>query len=127
VDERLRELDFGIAEGRTLAELRDADPQMVARFESDPVAHYFPGGEDPRAAVKRMREALSEVQADAASRVLLVTHNTLLRLVLCDCLGIPLERYRRVLPGADHCAITEIAANGGGLALCRYNAPTYDE
>ena len=47
VDERLVELDFGVAEGRTLAELRVEDPAMVERFLADPDAGHFPGGEAP--------------------------------------------------------------------------------
>ena len=45
VEDELREVGFGIAEGRTLAEL---DPDVVARFRADPVAAPFPGAEPPR-------------------------------------------------------------------------------
>jgi probable phosphoglycerate mutase len=40
VDDDLREVGFGVAEGRTLAEL---DPDVVARLRADPVAHPCPG------------------------------------------------------------------------------------
>jgi len=119
VDERLRELDFGAAEGRTLTELLAEDPELVTRFEMDPVEHHMPDGEHPRAAVHRMQAAIREVP-DA--RVLVVTHNTVLRLLVCHWLGIPLAQYRRLLPRAEHCAITEVRVSGGGFALHRYNA-----
>jgi probable phosphoglycerate mutase len=105
VDPRLRELDFGVAEGRTLAELRAADPAMVAAFEADPVAGHFPGGEPPGAAADRALAALTELaSAYAGGRVLVVAHSTLIRLVVCAVLGVPLADYRRRLPVLDPAA-----------------------
>ncbi len=43
IDERLRELDFGQIEGKTLAEARVLFPKEIARFLADPVAHPMPG------------------------------------------------------------------------------------
>jgi 2,3-bisphosphoglycerate-dependent phosphoglycerate mutase len=123
VDERLRELDFGIAEGRTLTELREADPQVVAEFELDPVACHMPGGEHPCEALRRMRSAIADVLRMDTSRPLVVTHNSVLRLLVCDVLHVPLKDYRRVLPIAEHCAITELSMDDGTLALRRFNAP----
>jgi probable phosphoglycerate mutase len=124
VDERLRELDFGAAEGRTLAELRAEAPDVVDRFVRDPIDHHLPGGEHPRAALERMHAAIRELQTQPAERVLVVTHGTVLRLLLCDCLGISLARYRRLLPAVEHCAITELAPLGDAFALYQYNAAT---
>lgn len=125
VDPRLRELDFGVAEGRTLAELRAHDPTVVDRFEADPVIHHFPDGEDPHAAVARMRGAIDDVVALGLPRVLVITHNTALRLLVCHLLGIPLAGYRRCLPVAEHCALTEVSATGGTFALHRFNTPAW--
>lgn len=122
-DERLLELDFGRAEGRTLEDLRQEDPAAVEAFLHDPVEHHLPGGEHPRAAVARVRAALDAVLADGARRVLVVTHNTVLRLFLCDVLRMPLADYRRLLPLVEHCALTELSVHGGVLALRRFNAP----
>lgn len=121
-DDRLRELDFGMAEGRTLAELRASDPDAVTRFEADPVAHPLPGGEDSVAAVARIRAAIADLLATRSARALVITHNTLLRLFLCDALGIPLAEYRRRFPVAEHCAVTEVSATDGRFALRRFNA-----
>jgi probable phosphoglycerate mutase len=124
MEDRLRELDFGMAEGRTLAEVGQQDPQVVARFELDPVKHHLPGGEHPRNAVCRMRAVVADVLKMEAARPLVVTHGTVLRLLLCNILGVPLREYRRLLPLAEHCAITELSVTDGRLALRRFNAPT---
>jgi broad specificity phosphatase PhoE len=121
-DARLRELDFGAAEGRTLEELRRQDPEAVTRFELDPVSHHLPGGEHPQAAVARLDAAIRDVLSTGTARALLVTHNTVLRLFVCHCLGIPLAHYRRLLPLAEHCALTELSVADGAFALRRFNA-----
>lgn len=127
VVEDLREIDFGVAEGRTIDELLDMDPEMVHRFREDPAAHPFPGSERPETAAARAADALREVaRAHPGGRVLVVAHNTLLRLALCALLDIPAGRYRRLLPRLDNAAITEVAVpHGDGelAALLALNAP----
>ncbi|MGC5020308.1 histidine phosphatase family protein [Micromonospora sp. DT47] len=126
VDERLRELDFGIAEGRTLDELRATDPTMVERFVADPATHHFPGGERPVDAVRRARAGLAEaVAADPEGRLLVVAHNTLIRLVTCAVLGLPLGEYRRRLPKLDPAGTVTLLFPGGDepAALLAFNVP----
>jgi broad specificity phosphatase PhoE len=117
-DPRLRELDFGVAEGLLRTEM---DPDVVRRFEADPVADFLPGGEDPVKAVERVTECLREL--GSSGRILVVAHNTILRLALCGLLGIPLADYRRRLPVVEHGSVTELAFGPGGPALRRFNSP----
>ncbi|TDC71926.1 histidine phosphatase family protein [Actinomadura sp. GC306] len=121
VDGDLAEVDFGAAEGRTFAELPPAD---VDAFLADPVAGAFPGSEDPRKAVERGMAALRRVAArHQGERVLVVTHNTLLRLTLCGLLGIDPSAYRAVFPQVRNCAVTELRMSDGSAALMSYNVP----
>lgn len=124
----LREVDFGIAEGRTLAEVRASDPAVADAFVADPVAHPFPGAEPPGAASKRAIGALRGLaERHRGEKVLVVAHNTLLRLALCGWLGIPLERYRDVFPRLDNAAATRLrvpADPDRPPALLSLNVPT---
>lgn len=122
VDPRLRELDFGHAEGRTLAEVRADDPEAAAAFVRDPVAHHLPGGEHPEAAADRAEQALREIAARHPDQhVLVVCHNTLMRLVVCRLTGIPLRAYRTVLRGPDPTATTQLSFTDEVVMLDHYN------
>lgn len=128
VHEGLKEIGFGIAEGRSATEIETVDPQVMAAFRADPVAHPFPGAEPPQGAAIRGARSLREIAADhAGRRVLIVAHNTLLRLSLCELLGVPTGHYRRVFPRLENAAVSEVSIplDGHGLAsLCSLNVPT---
>jgi broad specificity phosphatase PhoE len=123
-DERLRELDFGEAEGLTTADMEAAFPAALRAFRGDPSAHHLPDGEDPQRAADRGVACLREIAAaHPAGRVLVVAHSTLKRLVLCRLLGIPLSEYRRVFPSVGNCALTEIRLKDEEVSLLEFNTP----
>jgi probable phosphoglycerate mutase len=121
----LRECDFGVLEGRTLAEFAAEDPRRAAAFRADPVAHPFPRAEDPARAAARGTAALRRIAAaHPGGRVLVVAHNTLLRLVLCTLLSIPVREYRRVFPRLRNAAVSELRMDrAGAAALLSLNVP----
>ncbi|WP_433516151.1 histidine phosphatase family protein [Nonomuraea sp. CA-143628] len=124
VDERLRELDFGQADGLTAAEMRERFPEARAAFEADPATNPLPGGEDPKLAADRFTECLRDIAAaHPDGRVMVVAHTTVIRIALCRLMGVPLDEYRRLFPKLDNCAITEIRPRNGQVAILRYNSP----
>lgn len=125
VVEGLREADFGWGEGRTIAEMTADDADLVAAFQQDAEAGAFPGSEPPTAVAARVCAALREVAAAHEGRtVLVVAHNTAFRIALCALLGIPVGRYRHVLPRLENAAVTEIEVAGACTALRSLNVPT---
>ena len=123
IDARLCELDYGRGEGLTRAQMRERFPGALDAFYADPVAHHLPDGEDPRCALRRALAALDALACEhPAGRVLVVTHSSLIRLVLCHYLGVPLSRYRRLFPLAHHVAITEVRLDGAHASLLQFNA-----
>ena len=124
IDDRLRELDFGQAEGRSHAEMERLFPDAMAAFRDNPVAHHLPGGEDPRDAAERAVACFEEIARDYPNgRVLVVMHTTLIRLTLCQLIGLPLEAYRSVFPFVRNAALTEIRLDGDRAALLEFNTP----
>ncbi|MDJ1137077.1 histidine phosphatase family protein [Streptomyces iconiensis] len=125
VHEGLREADFGWGEGRTIAEMSAEDPEAVRAFQEDAERGAFPGSEPPSAVAERVCGALRELAAaHEGMAVLVVAHNTALRVALCALLGIPLGRYRQVLPRLDNAAVTGIEMDGARTALRSLNVPT---
>jgi len=125
VRDGLREADFGWAEGRTAEELTAEDPDAMRAFRADAEAGAFPGAERPSAVAARTTAVLHELaEAYPDKRVLVVAHNTALRVALCALLGIPLGRYRLVFPRLENAAVTEIELSRGHAALRSLNVPT---
>ncbi len=128
VDLRLREIHFGRGEGLTETEMSRSFPEEFAAFQTDPVAHHLPGGEDPRDVAERAIACFKEIEMEietqhAGGRVLVVTHNTLIRVALCRLLGVPLDKYRTVFPTIANGALSEIGLQGGAFSLVQLNVP----
>lgn len=124
VDARLRELDFGHAEGLTRAEMHEQFPEALQAFRADPVTDHLPGGEDPTEAVRRFTGCLYDlVDRHPDDRILVIAHATAIRLVLCELLGVPLRHYRRIFPQVRNCALTEIRLTREDAALLQFNTP----
>ena len=122
-EERLIELGFGLGEGLTSAEMSLQFPEAFAAFRADPVKNFLPEGEDPVHAAGRGISALGEIARTSSKRSLVVAHSTLLRLVLCQLLGIPLSRYRAVFPSFDNCSLTEIDIDPDrNVSILQFNA-----
>jgi broad specificity phosphatase PhoE len=120
VDERLVEVDFGAGDGLTRDEMRTTVPDALAAFLAAPASSPFPGGESGAAAVARSRPALDDLCRDhPEGRVLVVAHQTLLRLLLCDLLGLPLDHYRAVFPRLQSVARTVVVPAPAGPAALR--------
>lgn len=129
VDDRLRELDFGAAEGLTKSDLASTFPSELAAFRHDPVEHHLPAGESPVEAAHRFVACLRDIAgAEPDGRVLVVAHTTAIRLAVCHLVGIDLSRYRQVFPAVRNCALTEVRLDPGatgvdGAALLQFNTP----
>ncbi|MEU0602720.1 histidine phosphatase family protein [Streptomyces sp. NPDC006393] len=125
VDPRLRELDFGIAEGLTRDEMSRRFPEHLAAFHDDPVRHHFPKGENPLEATDRYLAFLADLKATHpdGGRVLVVAHSTAIRLTLCRMLGLPLRSYRQVFPFLANCALNELILRDGVPSLLALNRP----
>ena len=73
-DVRLRELSFGILEGKTVAECEALDPESVARWRSGDFDAALPGGESRRSLMERTRALLDEITAGTHAHIALFSH-----------------------------------------------------
>jgi broad specificity phosphatase PhoE len=87
----LLELDFGRWTGRAISEIED-DPDWH-RFNRERATARIPGGETMSEAVARARAALAEIAGGWGDRlVVAVSHGDIIRGVLTEALGLPLDR-----------------------------------
>jgi broad specificity phosphatase PhoE len=119
--EALTELSQGEWEGLTHTEVRERYPMQLAAWRDDPAHHHAPGGESLGAARDRARQALESILEGAADDeiggrpdapaepvlgyedvygrarrqrwAIVVGHDGLLRLMLLELLGVPMEHF----------------------------------
>jgi broad specificity phosphatase PhoE len=75
IDEALRDIDLGSWAGRTLGDIQAAEPEVVALWIADPEAAPH-GGESVAGLLRRVAPWL---EAQRASRVVAVTHASVIR------------------------------------------------
>lgn len=114
VDERLKEVAFGVWEGRTPAELRREDPHVLFDFKSDPVERRPQGAEDLRAFHARVHAAFDDLHGEyAGGHVLVVAHAGVIRMAICRVLQIPLHNAYRLQVGSAGMARFRIEEHHG--------------
>jgi probable phosphoglycerate mutase len=109
-DGRLDEIDYGSWQGLTKGDIAARDPETFRRWREDPTVGA-PGGEDVPAVARRVRAVLDEIIAtelDETRRsrrrgvrqrgpILVVSHKTALRALVCGLLGVDLRDYRQAI------------------------------
>jgi probable phosphoglycerate mutase len=114
IDDDLRETDFGDWDGFTLAEIQQRWPRAAAAWQRDP-EQAPPSGEsfaDTALRVDRARDRL--LRDHRGQNVLVVTHVTPIKILLCRALGVPLGTLYRLYLGSA--CINEIQWHDRGFA-----------
>jgi broad specificity phosphatase PhoE len=107
VDERLNEIDNGCIEGLTDEEIQQKYPETWKGFHERSADFRFPEGEMGAEAQKRIVDFLEEKRQQYSSgNIILVSHDGLSRLLMCDMMNIPV--YKRWNFQVDTCGIMEI-------------------
>ena len=86
-DARLRELAYGVLEGRTWAELDAPTEAMAAHWREDPYGRRIPGGESYDDLLERFEAFRADLPAEG--RVAAFTHGGLVRSALYATVGRP--------------------------------------
>lgn len=100
-DERLNEVDYGDWQGKKLSDL--AGRPEWATIQTSPSTVRFPGGESIREMATRTCTAIrahdAEVEAadGAESLWIAVAHGDIIKAVLADALGMPLDDFQRIV------------------------------
>lgn len=106
-DERLKEIAFGIWEGKLPSEICADDPQRIFRFRCDPSGNTPDGAEAIADFYQRVGAGFhAMLESFQGQHILVVAHAGVIRMVLCHALGIPVGNAYRINVG--NAALTRI-------------------
>jgi broad specificity phosphatase PhoE len=87
--EDLREIDFGVFEGRTFDEIAASHPDVYAEWMREPTSVRFPGGESFVGLSERATREITRIRREhEGGSVSVVTHGGVIRAVLAEILGV---------------------------------------
>lgn len=93
----LRELNFGLWEGYTAAELMATDAEALGQFWADPYAFTPPEAESMQDFALRLQRLMQRLQRDYAdASLLIVTHGGVMRYWLAEAQGLPKRQLLQV-------------------------------
>ena len=113
-EERLREIDFGLFENLTFAEIDRRYPELTADWMRAPAAMRFPEGGDMRLHRRGIAAFLEEKIFPSAETAALVTHGGVLPVVLAEVLHIPLEAAWQLQMARGSMSVIEFGAERRG-------------
>ncbi len=120
----LVEMDVGEMARLSKAELRLRYPEFAAQWRSEGAADArVPGGETLREVQERAWRAVEQIQvAHPAGEVVAVTHDFVIRTIVCRALDLPLARLRRLRQGLAAKTVIELRKEGPALLQLNDNA-----
>ncbi|MDQ3461167.1 MAG: histidine phosphatase family protein [Deinococcota bacterium] len=115
-DDRLKELDFGVFEARTLEE-NLLHPEW-AHWYGDPFGRAAPGGESYRELRERVVAWLGDLQEEGY--IVAVAHSGTIQMLLAHVLGIEYPRWRKRFY-LRHSSVSRVLFNEGDAVIERVN------
>ena len=117
VDSRFREVNFGQIEGLTPAEMERQFRELRQEFLVRPADTLLPEGESGRSALARALPAIEEILSGTHNDVMLFSHGTLMRLIVCQLLGIEINEYRRMFPNVPNTGRISLSVNSNEVVI----------
>lgn len=113
----IQEISFGRWENLTFAEIAKIDQANIDIWVSDPLNFSFPGGENVRDFVDRLKKFEDSIIQDLDDgNYLLITHGGVIRFLLCILLNIPLSNYMSFEPKPGCYSIIDVFQDSSVLS-----------
>ena len=118
--EPLREMNFGLWEGRVQAEVAVEAPQAMAAWDRGSWMVQLPQGETQQAVLARVVPCIIELLTlHPGQTILLVSHRTLLRLLVGHLLNLSLPNSREL--SLDTASVSKLLVTGDQVQLVLLN------
>jgi phosphoserine phosphatase len=116
----LIDIDYGAWQFQTFEHARKDDPSLFDSWFAAPHMVRFPNGESLQDLAARVADALRLVVGrHPADTVVLVGHDSVNRVLLLQCLDLPLSAYWRIAQAP--CCLNEIDVDAGNVCIIRIN------
>jgi phosphoserine phosphatase len=116
----LNDIDYGAWQFKTFEDAKADDPALFAAWFASPQMVRFPGGESLQDVAARCANAMRLVFArHPHDTIVLVGHDSVNRVLLLQCLDLPLSKYWRI--DQAPCCLNEIDIDGGSICIRRVN------
>lgn len=113
IEPGLKEIGFGIWQGKTREEITRHDPGLLQRFYRDPINNRPDNAEDLAEFRSRVVDALSSILLrHNGLHILVVAHAGVIRMVLAHALDIPLANLFRIKVASAGLTRIEFAEQG---------------
>lgn len=114
IREGLQEMNFGLWENQNREIVQRQFPQDYVRWLTDPAWNPPNQGETAVEVASRAALVIAEItEAHTHGNVLIVSHKTTIRIILCHLLGMDLGRYRdRIQMPVSSLSLVRIDVNG---------------
>jgi alpha-ribazole phosphatase/probable phosphoglycerate mutase len=97
IEKRLKEYSFGEWEGMTFSEIEKKYPDAFGAWAANPVMFSPIGGESTEGVRTRAIHAFEKIIGrHQGENIAVVSHGGVIRIILCELLGIPLENLFRI-------------------------------
>jgi len=114
----LSEINFGSVEGLTFTEISQRYPELANSMSNWTVHPGFPNGESIADLNSRVRNFLPRLaQHKPEETILIVAHSGILRLLICNLLGIAIEYWRQIRCNLASFSIVDTYPQGAILTL----------
>ncbi len=114
----LLDLDYGDYAGALVAEARQKDAELFRRWREAPETVHFPGGESLADLRRRVERFLAEMSARHPDEtVLVVTHDSPIRALVCLALGLDDSRHRQFVAQVGSMTVIDVSASAVRLLV----------
>lgn len=117
----LREIDVGLWEHLTVAEIAAQFPTDFAAYRTQPGRTIYTGGESYAQMQTRAMQALATIaqRHDEHDTICIVCHGGTIRSIVCAVLNLDIDNYTQMW--IDNCALTTLIQQHGKLRLGNLN------
>jgi len=115
----LIDFDYGKWQSLPEQEVKRLYPALLNEWHSNPHKVRMPGGESLEDVRGRVIELVDDVLSKYQSRVLLVSHRVVLKVLICSLLGLDNSHFWNI--SQDVCGITVFNYLDGRFVLARHN------